>query len=286
MVLQFLFLIVNCYSYDIHKYLGDTICENLTQSQHKFLINFMGESCGNASVWADTVKREPGYTWTKEYHYINLLECRNNYTVNEISSSVEKNIFNGLTKFTKYIIGTDTSVDKKLNKIESLKMLFHLTQDLFQPLHIYGIYVGGNTFKIIRNKKGRNRSLNLHSFFDRDLPKTFVKTSNYTFTPNPDLEKIFKTKNFEHVLADIINKNVIRGCEIYKKIPESKYIIFEDFYDEIKMLFKQLFDDYITFSIYLFEIILQQLKEDFEGRSGSRNLNQIIRFQILELLPI
>ncbi|MFM2393858.1 MAG: hypothetical protein RLZZ546_1840, partial [Bacteroidota bacterium] len=247
------FLVTNVltYSYGLHGFLGNITCNNLEHNTKNYIANILeNEDCSVASTWADRVKRTKKYLWTKKYHYIQLDICKNNYTKLELQEYCPNNacIFSGLTNFIRLNIFSE--LNTLLTSKEKIKMILHLLQDLFQPLHVYGLYKGGNDLELIRNKNGRNKTVNLHYVYDYEFPNYFIK--NYHINPiEIQFKQIKNIDDYENNLINIINDNIMLSCNIYKKLGNSRYIIFEEFFDP--QFFKNLFVKYLSFSISVLE---------------------------------
>ena len=260
--------IINAYSFHIHKFLGNLTCNILYE---KFNLTILKDDCSNSSIWADLVKVTNKYKWTKPYHYISLKTC--NLKINDVKNYKEYiTIYTGLINFT-YGLKNDILL-QNFTKEEHVKMILHLSQDLFQPLHVYDKDKGGNTYNLIRNKNNRNKSLSLHEFYDNELPVYFLEKFNYI--PSYKVENII---TYDDYVAYYIVKNLIKACEIYSKI--TKYIIIESFLKE--KFYKELFNDYFTFVISTFLFIFSDHQEDLQKQHLLHYLHYLIRFQALEL---
>lgn len=220
-----LFLLNSVYSYNyfIHKYLGrNTIYNDM--------------SLENMSIWADTIKRNSEYLWTRQLHYIdNVLECNENISV------ICKNncIFTAILNFTNTLFMT-----KNIESIE-FKLLLHLLQDFNQPLHLYGKFRGGNDLKFVLNKNNKNITINFHELFDSYLPIYFLEKYNY-IPPNNSFE-IFSMIEYQKYL-----KNKLYIMKIVCNIRFDKYIILEKYNTTI---FKTLFDNYFDLIYTTFDFI-------------------------------
>ena len=247
------------YGYKMHSYLGKLTDNYLSLSEpilyNKVLALLDGEKIETISSWADKVKRNKQYTWTKELHYIDILECsRTNYTKDVVDKYCENNcIVSALQDFTnsikynadfEYIKGADS-----LTKSELLKFLIHFIQDFSQPMHLLGYDRGGNSFKVNIYMDGRNKTTNLHFMWDSLLPEFYVKNNAYLFNN----DKIQTPDNYYDVIDYVLNTNLKNvACKIY---PDSHYIIFNDYFNED--YFKLLFDNYRILVVstlkYIFE---------------------------------
>jgi hypothetical protein len=251
---------VSGYGSKIHVHLGELTDSYLKKFEpilyHKVMELFDGQSISSISSWADKVKRTPEYNWTKELHFIDILECnKEKYTKDTIDKYCNNHcIVSALQDFTNsikynfkydYIVNEDT----KLTNVELLKFLIHFTQDFSQPMHLLGYDRGGNSFKVNVFIDGRNRTSNLHFIWDSMLPEYFVDNYVYTFAN----KKIIRPDNYYNLLDGVLNDNIRISCRIY---PDSHYIIFNDYFNEDYFL--QLFDNYQILVIgtlkYIFEV--------------------------------
>lgn len=240
-----LFNFIVSFSYSVHDYLGKTTC-NLLANNSKIVYdkinNIFTTDCGEASIWADRVKRNSKYSWTKKLHYIKITECSvDTRNLMEYCKNKECIVF-ALINFINDLKVNNFTL---LTKEETLKMVFHLIQDFSQPLHLYGNYSGGNGFKIIRNKNGRNKTTNLHSFYDKELIDHFLKESNYT----PSFNYSKNVQNIDSFVYSMIPDILLTACDIYTQISSTQYIIFEDFYNENKEKISENFDRYFYFAM-------------------------------------
>jgi hypothetical protein len=188
--LNFLLLgsVVNAFGYQVHSLIGTVTYELFTIPVKKMIqeLNLIGNlSFGEASVYADKIKRTKEYRWTAPLHYTNLpgdppaVCLKINYT------TVNGNILSELE------ILMDKSVNTKSLTPFEFKLLIHLLQDLHQPLHLTGKLRGGNS-QIIRIK---NRKMTLHSYWDTFLFETVFKGNTTDKIVNFFLQEI-KNENF------------------------------------------------------------------------------------------
>ena len=244
----------------MHKHLGklsDEYLEKYEPILYKKIINlFNGDTIKYVSSWADTVKNQNKYKWTKSLHYIDILECRKDQYTKEIIDYYCKNecIITALQDFTnsiKYNFKYDYIINNSsLTNIELLKFLFHFLQDFSQPMHLLGYDRGGNDFNLNIYFNGYNKSSNLHFIWDTMLPEYFIENYSYSFPLN---NIINKPNNYYKLLEIILNNNVKNiSCHIY---PNSHYIIFNDYFKDI--YFKTLFDNYYTLLLATLKYIFQ-----------------------------
>ncbi len=226
------------FSYNMHRYLGDNLCRLLEKEGINMTLR---EPCGEASIWADKVKTDQKYKWTSKLHYINLNECKSDYDEKYVQTQCkdEECIVPAIIHSYNH--------NYALNNEENLKFLMHITQDFFQPLHTHGAYGGGNGYVIIRNKKGYNKTMNLHQFFDGEMFEHFIKKENYT----PDINHCPSTNyDIKSSVYKRIKKSMDLACYFYTKLDGKRYIIFEEFYEP--MVIRQVLDDYFYFAYNMF----------------------------------
>ena len=237
---------VSSYGYTMHKYLGqltdDYLQQNKIELYNKVLNLLNGNSISQISSWADIIKRNPKWSWTKDLHYIDILECNydkydniiiNKYCNQHCIVSALQNFTNSIKyNFNYNYIFND---ENKLTNVELLKFIIHFIQDLSQPMHLLGYDRGGNSFKVNVFIDGKNRTSNLHYIWDSMLPEYFIKHYNYTISNNT-----FTTPdNYYKLLESILNDNIQIACKVY---PDSHYIIFNEYFNN--EYFIKLFDNY------------------------------------------
>jgi hypothetical protein len=251
--------IVYGYGYRTHGYLGK-LTDIYLQKYEPILYNKVldvlnGYTIESISTWADKIKNKKEFTWTKELHYIDILECRiDKYPKDVIDNYCDEHcITSALQDYTnslKYNINYDYIQDGyKLTNNELLKFIIHFLQDFSQPMHLLGYDRGGNSFKLDVYIDGKNKTTNAHYMWDSMLPEHFIKNYPYTFMDN----KIQKPDNYYNLLEDILNSNIKNvSCHIY---PDTHYIIFDKYFN--KDHFILLFNNYQTLIIstlkYIFE---------------------------------
>lgn len=248
------------YGYKMHGHLGELTDGYLKKFEptlyNKVIELFDGQSISSISSWADKVKRTKKYSWTKELHFIDILECnKEKYTKDIIDKYCNNNcIVSALQDFTnsiKYNLKYEYIVneDIKLTNVELLKFLIHFIQDFSQPMHLLGYDRGGNSFNVNMFIDGRNRTSNLHYIWDSMLPEYFIDNHVYNF-PN---KKIMRPDDYYNLLESVLNDNIHISCMIY---PDSHYIIFNDYFNEDYFL--KLFDNYHSLVVgtlkYIFEV--------------------------------
>lgn len=233
------------YGYKMHSYLGRLTDGYLTHNEpelySKVISLLNGQTIETVSSWADKIKRNKKYSWTKNLHYIDILECRKNYDKNVIDKYCNNScIVSALQDFTnsiKYNFNYTYQMSNGYNftNSELLKLIIHFVQDFSQPMHLLGYDRGGNSFKVNMFKNGKNISSNLHFIWDSMLPEYFV--NNYRYTTKYNIYE--KPDNYYNLLKNILNDNIHISCRIY---PESHYLVFDEYYKQ--QYFVKLFDNY------------------------------------------
>ena len=166
-----LFLFVNSYGYKMHGYLGKITDNYLVRYEpelyNKVIAVFEGQSISSISSWADKIKRNSKYIWTKNLHFIDILECHNQKYNKDIIDKYCNNhcivsVLQDFTNSIKYNFNYDYVIneDTKLTNVELLKFLVHFIQDVSQPMHLLGYDRGGNSFKVNVLIDGKNKTSN------------------------------------------------------------------------------------------------------------------------------
>lgn len=228
-----------------HEKLGYILEQNLKQNHpllntklQYYLKQEPGLTIEKASSWADQIKRQPKYCWTPSLHYINIYTRYSTIEQIEQYCKIKNNIclYNGILSYS------------KPKNIEEFKFLIHLTQDLFQPLHTYGRYRGGNSYKVtihdrFKNGNPRVKNMSMHTFWDDYLikkqfritkPEEYIK--NHTEIDNKPL----KTS-----LMEIINNNLdLSYGMVYNFDKKSNNIYMDTYYHQE---YEHLINEYLTF---------------------------------------
>jgi hypothetical protein len=237
-ILPILFIECNSFGFKFHTFLGEKLDEYMkfkNETMYKEILKTLdGQTFRQVSTWADKVKSNIKYQWTKELHYVDVEECGK---INNL-----ENYSGGLYKTIEYL---KMHSYKNLTAFENLALLIHLTQDLFQPLHSFGAFRGGNDKKILLKRKNQNSKglkINYHQLFDSFLPEFYIVNNRFSFY----------NKTFENIL-EIIQKNVDFCC---KKINWNNEVIYlEDYYyyiggniyyDNLISLYIKLSEKYIN----------------------------------------
>ncbi len=229
--------VVNGYSFKTHRYLGDLTDKYLSKYEpetYDKIINILDDNIQSVSTWADSIKRTQKYIWTKPLHYIDILECRKNYTKEIVDKYCENKCIYSMIENITNILKDKSENIYKLSKVELLKFLIHFIQDFNQPMHLLGYTRGGNDLKIIVNHHNRNKTTNLHYIWDSLVPEYYISNFNYNF------DKKIKSKD----ILKILNENIKISCNNY---PILNYIIFENYFNKNNV--EILFENYMILII-------------------------------------
>lgn len=264
LILLFINLIIQnvyCFGYEIHRYLGRITDEYLKKNEIE-IKNKINISIEKVSDWADKIKRNKKYEWTKEIHYIDVYNCMNKQYDKEIIDKYCKDncIISGIKTLTRLLkrnkyYNMERAYDeyveeryKELTDEEKMKLLIHLIQDFSQPMHYIGFKRGGNDYKIRILYDGRNITTNLHSIWDTMIPKHFITQTKYK-----GMNLKYEKEDDTNILINrIFNRNIKIACKIY---PENSYIKFEEYYNEDYV--KELFDNYLEVMIKILKMIYE-----------------------------
>jgi S1/P1 Nuclease len=192
----------------------------------------------DVSDWADKIKRNKEYSYTKEWHYIDILKC-SGVTSNTITDACnDKCIYSAI----KSLLKPDAIAPKE----DALKFLIHLAQDINQPMHTYGKDKGGNNFRIkLLKENSRNSSINVHQLWDTYVPEYY--TNRYSF----NIVNIRRpTLDVTSFLKSVVMQNLKIGCDVY---PISDFVVLQDYFNRYTV--ETLFERYlltITEILYAF----------------------------------
>lgn len=232
-----------------HQKLGYILEQNLKRNHlqlytklEKYLLLEPGLTIEEASIWADRMKKRPKYCWTPPMHYVNLFGDSTN--MKSIKEYCDKNdgicLYNGIIKY------------QQPKNIEQFKFLIHLTQDLFQPLHIYGPYKGGNSKKVIvydkfKNGKQRINKMSMHTLWDDYLIKKQFKKTKPEYFIKTHKEILNSTISLDNYLLQIFNEHMDLGSNMIYNF-SNKNINIPDYYNNE---YTYLINDYLTFMKYI-----------------------------------
>lgn len=240
MRLLFLLSFVFCYNYNLHRHLGKFsdlyLSKYHPELYQKTLLTLNNQSMESVSDWADKVKRNKKYFYTKEWHYIDILKCFNVTAVDITHACNNKCIYSAIKSL----------LHPTIDKQDALKFLIHLAQDISQPMHTYGKDKGGNSFKLkLLKENNRNTSINAHQLWDTYVPEYYVKRYSFNIVniPRP-------ISNITSFLESIVIQNLKIGCDVY---PTSDFVVLNQYFN--RSIVETLFENYlvtITEILYVF----------------------------------
>jgi len=141
------------------------LSDTATQEVLKLLPDNQGQLAQIAN-WADQVKDEPAYEWSKPLHYINTPTWKCTYersrdcTYSGLSNYC---VDTAIQNYTKRVQDTHLSFTQQN---EALKFLTHFVGDIHQPLHVgFGSDEGGNTY----SGKFLSETSTLHDVWDSHI---------------------------------------------------------------------------------------------------------------------
>jgi hypothetical protein len=159
------------FGYDAHKISAYIAEQYFTESTWEHINKITGNrSIVEFANWADDIRNNPNYSWSSSYHYVNP---EHNPLLNICSFSPFRDCEDGecvIWAIYNYTIQLKTN-DPMYDTFEALKFLVHFVVDIHQPLHVCGIYKGGNDFPV----KFYNSSTNLHKLWDSQMMNKVIK---------------------------------------------------------------------------------------------------------------
>jgi hypothetical protein len=121
------------------------------------------ESLADASNWADRVRDNPAYDWSKPMHHINVPRPANKVDLSRDCNN-DGCVIAAITRYAGVLRDRKAPRDQR---IEALKFLVHFVGDVHQPLHVsYADDRGGNQIKVTWFG---DSNWNLHAVWDSAL---------------------------------------------------------------------------------------------------------------------
>lgn len=152
-----------------HYVIGEVMHSKLSETAKihiqscKYLEPFHG-SMGNASNWADVIKKNPNYRWTSPLHYYDVDNDPPNYCGHVVPPrDKSRNLMSGMFRAFRNLSCSSPRPTCCGTQFQ-FNMMLHLVQDMHQPLHLTGKDRGGNERTFVKNGK----RYNLHGFWDTD----------------------------------------------------------------------------------------------------------------------
>lgn len=121
------------------------------------------ESLETASLWADEIRKQPGYEWSRPLHYANVVEGEKSFELERDCKPTTGCVVSAiLTDMS--VLGSSTETTQR--KSEALKFLIHFVGDVHQPLHVSrAADRGGNLIMVTFT----SATINLHALWDSGL---------------------------------------------------------------------------------------------------------------------
>jgi len=173
------------------------------------LCNILGENhCHLTSIytWADKCKSS--MLWSAPLHYVGAID---DYPPNDCAypgpsgwaGKKEINVLDGIKNVTGLLEDWVNQDANDATASEALKFLVHFLGDMHQPLHLTGRDRGGNSAKVIWDR----RHTNLHSLWDGLLIAKAVRTvpRNYSRPlPYPEIERALRGTIYDSYIRRIM----------------------------------------------------------------------------------
>lgn len=221
------------FSFHMHQYMGQLLQEHFTIPTS---LNFT-----RISPWADTVRTI--YPWSKPYHYIDIIDC--NTIPLDFSICQDNCIYTAILNFTNSIKYNYPYIN---NHTVSFNFLLHFLQDMFQPLHVFGEYRGGNDYPVMIHFDNQHLTWNMHTnyhvLWDSILPEHILKqneSSIFTYNRTHFNSMMEVDTHLQHWLTKILDI----GCHIEK----THTVYLHEYIQQHKHSFYHIFSMYLHFSL-------------------------------------
>jgi hypothetical protein len=162
---------------DGHRIIADIAEIYLTPQAKAAIKDLLGDqSMADVSDWADRIRDQPQYEWTKPLHYINAPRSATKVSM-ERDCGHEKCVVAAINKSADVLRDPNSTRDQR---IEALKFLVHFVGDVHQPLHVsYEDDKGGNFVKLTWMG---DATWNFHSVWDSALIKKRMNDDRQAMT--------------------------------------------------------------------------------------------------------
>ncbi|KAL7751347.1 hypothetical protein RI367_003207 [Sorochytrium milnesiophthora] len=148
----------------MHTRAQDAVYELLIAGQD----NLTDATFENVSNWADKYRATPEGKPTAGWHFVDPLDdpighkCSYNY----IRDCPDSNCVTGMVaNFTSQLSRRNADQYTTAERAKALKFVFHLTEDMHQPLHVSGYKLGGNQINVTLD----GQLWNLHASWDTGM---------------------------------------------------------------------------------------------------------------------
>lgn len=222
-----------------HAYLGLMLTQHLDtfapSALHTLQLQMQESDLAHASVWADSVKHDPHWSWMTPLHYIDIDTCGNQTT-----DSIAHACGNGCVASALEDLGTLGNARSP----EQTKLLLHLCQDVTQPMHVYGPGRGGNDIHVVVvMPDGRHVQSNMHTLWDSIVPEYYTK--HFTFDA---LQPVQRRRNKTRLIHDVVQRGVDIACR-HSFSHRNNTVVFEDVFD--RRTVETMFRDFLALAVAL-----------------------------------
>lgn len=143
-----------------HKIIAQIAYDRLTpKARAEVDVLLAGSTLAEFSVWADQIKREPAWAWTKPWHFADMPPGETEFKMDRDCPD-EGCVVKGITRYRDVLSSTTATAEER---VQALKFLTHYVGDLHQPLHVGNkADKGGNSINVMLF----SRKSNLHAVWD------------------------------------------------------------------------------------------------------------------------
>ncbi len=223
-----------------HRITGEVATAFLKEQTKAEIARILGnQSLAEAALWADDVRNEEKYEWTKPLHYINVPR-------RALELDMKRDCENGLCvvaairRFEQQLRDPATSAS---DRRDALRFLIHFIGDIHQPLHVsYRDDLGGNQIDVTY----LGSESNLHRVWDTDLIRTRMKTDDSKDLARELLARLESEPKPQETWRksldpeDWANQSLLATRIIYRSLPRGG-ILDEQYYEQhIKVVETQL----------------------------------------------
>jgi len=158
---------------DGHRIAGAIAETYLTDEAKAGMKELLGEqTLAEAGLWADDIRKDPTYDFSKPLHYVNVPRDAQRVNVREVCDSGQC-VLGAIEKYEKQL--RDKNLPRE-QRIEALKFLIHFIEDVHQPLHVsFADDRGGNSIPVTLFGEA---DWNLHSVWDTGLIRQKLREGN------------------------------------------------------------------------------------------------------------
>lgn len=148
-----------------HKIVAQIAYDHLTPKARAEVDKLLaGSSLAEFSVWADQIKSDPKWAWSKPWHFADMEPDAKSFSMDH-DCPANGCVVKGIQKYTAVLASGSA---KQEEKVEALKFLVHFVGDIHQPLHVGNKSdKGGNGIEV----QLFSRKTNLHSVWDDGIIK-------------------------------------------------------------------------------------------------------------------